>query len=84
MKRLALVALLAVGCSSATVDPDNGVSNASYRQSVTKAEASLAAVVSRLERAQSRERTEDWWTAQIVDLKAVRDQLHMTLQGSTK
>ncbi len=83
MKKFALLIVLA-GCASAQVDPDNGVSNSSYRQSISKAEGSVAAVVTRLHNAQKADRSDAWWAAVTTDLEATRDQLHDTLLGATK
>lgn len=84
MRKLILILVLSVGCASATVGPDNGVSNASYRKSVDRAEQSISTIVSRLISAQKADRSDAWWQAQIDNLSAVRDQLHSTLLGATK
>lgn len=83
MKKLMLVLALA-GCGSTTVDPDNGVTSAQYRQSEQKASDSIAAVVSKLEAGKGKPRTEAWWADIHDNLAVTRDQMQMVLQGSTK
>lgn len=82
MKRFAIVVALAAGCSS--VDTNNGVTTDQYRQSIGKAEASIAAATSRMIVSTGKDRDQKWWDSQIADLQATRDQLHDTLQGANK
>ncbi len=77
--------------STPTVDPDNGVSTASYRQCIAKGESNLASISSRLQVAREQDQEKPipahsvaWWDAQIDEVKETGNLFHSTLQGSTK
>lgn len=94
-KTLLALALLALGCSTPTVDPDNGVSNASYRQAITTADKGVAQIVSRIRILKERDlevtdthraplHDADWWDAEIRLEESVRDLLEATLKGAAQ
>lgn len=80
-----------VACTSPpTPDPDHGVSNASYRLCVDRAEKNMAGILKRLQAAEASDlanpkpvHTQAWWDAQISEVSATDDLLRATLQGST-
>jgi hypothetical protein len=88
---LTFALVFSVACGSTTPDPDNGVSNASYRQAIAKSEKDIAHITSDMEKAALEDAVSGapvhspvWWQALIDELASSRDLLHDTLLGSNK
>ncbi len=83
--------MVLTGCSSTpTPDPDNGVSNASYRIVITQSDKNIQGVLKRLRLAEISDlasvkpvHTRDWWDAQVTVVAATEDLLESTLRGAT-
>lgn len=78
-------------CKTTTPDPDNGVSNASYRQCITRVETNTAAICSRLKVAKAQDlanpkpvHASDWWDALIGEEQATDDLCVGTLKGANQ
>lgn len=87
---LVFLALMPWGCKTAQPDPDNGVSNASYRLAFTRTETNLDSVAARMEKAKADDlaspspaHSPAWWDAEIDELRETRKLLVATLQGAT-
>jgi hypothetical protein len=83
MKKL-IFCLLIVGCHS--VDPDNGVSNESYRMACTRARDNIAGINSKLInlKAMDKVHSPEWWDAEIGLAKDTVDLLNATLDGANR
>lgn len=86
---LGVLALPACVGSTPTPDPNNGVSSASYRLAVDRADKNLSSVLVRLDMLRVDDlssahprHAKEWWDAQLVLIETTKDLLDATLQGS--
>lgn len=92
MKKISMVLVaLVMGCTQPpTPDPDNGVSNASYRLAISRSEKNMAGVLSRLRTAEATDlanpspvHSKAWWDALVEEVTTTEGFLQATLQGAT-
>ncbi len=100
MKHIAVILMLValmiflvpqVACTSPpTPDPDNGVSNASYRLVVTQGYKNLCDLWKRIVAAEAKDQaslnpvhSKDWWDAQAQNVSATASLFGATLKGAT-
>lgn len=94
MSLAAFVAFTGAGCTSTpSPDPDHGVSNASYRDCLTRTDTNLTQIVSKLTQLRDEDRarplaiggprhSEDWWDAELREAIQTQKLVEATLSGS--
>ncbi len=91
--KFVLVLLGTAGCAARAPDPDHGVTSASYRQVIERAQVNVAQITSKLLELRDEDmpargttplRPTSWWSAEIRNATTTRNMLADALAGANR